>query len=165
MRVIELMNIDKAESMGLYYEKMVGDIVMVLKAEDKGCIVRTELIGDIRENWEDAKRNTYNSSNESVIYQDGIGFIVTNKEMEFGAGLIVCDETIAEVQKRVGKNFFMLPSSRHEVIVLPYDEKVSLAMLSKLVSEVNASCVNDDDFLSNNAYLYYNGEWLESDPV
>lgn len=55
----------------------------------------------------------------------------------------------------------IIPSSIHEVIVVPYSEKITeqdLIAVSSMVREVNSVCLAPDDFLSNSVYYYNQGE-------
>ena len=53
----------------------------------------------------------------------------------------------------------MLPSSRHEVLIVPMEMAHDEQTLVDMVREVNATQVAPKDRLSDNAYYYNNGEW------
>ena len=48
----------------------------------------------------------------------------------------------------------ILPSSIHEVLLLPDDGDISYAEMSRLVTHINRSEVPKEDSLSNQVYLY-----------
>ena len=52
------------------------------------------------------------------------------------------------------RDFFILPSSVHEVILIPKVSGVSAEMLLEMVKEVNATQVEDIEVLSDNVYCY-----------
>ena len=51
----------------------------------------------------------------------------------------------------------MLPSSIHELILLPDKVDYERKELDELVRQVNSQCVEAEDFLSDHAY-YYNAQ-------
>ena len=79
--------------------------------------------------------------------------VVTNRKAIDGASVILCNDVIKEIQRQVGEDFVVIPSSRHEVIVIPVDE-VDPAMLKDLVEQVNREQVSREDFLADNVYFY-----------
>ena len=48
----------------------------------------------------------------------------------------------------------MLPSSLHELILVPKSEGINGEMLQKMIREVNATQVPMDEVLSDNLYVY-----------
>ena len=54
-------------------------------------------------------------------------------------------------------DFFILPSSVHEVILLPTKTKDAMGELSAMVKEINAAEIAREDILSDHAY-YYSGK-------
>lgn len=79
--------------------------------------------------------------------------VVTNKEATEGASVILCADVIREIQQQVGEDFVVLPSSRHETIVIPAGV-AEPAMLKSLVKQVNEEQVSPEDFLADNVYFY-----------
>lgn len=80
-------------------------------------------------------------------------FVVTNKKATDGASVILCNDVIKEIQRQVGEDFVVIPSSRHEVITIPVGE-ADPAMLKDLVEQVNREQVSREDFLADNVYFY-----------
>jgi len=82
-------------------------------------------------------------------------FIQTNNAGINGATTILYRESLADFcdEKDVSE-LFILPSSLHEVILVPKDESMSGEMLQSMVAEVNETQVAEDERLSNSLYLY-----------
>ena len=79
---------------------------------------------------------------------------LTNAEKVNGAGLIlnsVVQEKIAQV---FGGSYFVLPSSIHEVLVLPDDGSHTAKELGMMVHEINATELNPEDILSDKVQIY-----------
>ena len=51
-------------------------------------------------------------------------------------------------------DFYILPSSVHEVILIPATDRTSISELSEMVQEVNGTEVARDEVLSQHAYYY-----------
>lgn len=79
-------------------------------------------------------------------------YILTNKDEVNGAGLIFNDMILEDIRKKIG-DYYILPSSIHEVIIVPIfgNEREGL---SDMVKEVNETAVSIDERLSDHAYMY-----------
>lgn len=84
--------------------------------------------------------------------------IVTNRSGIYGAATVLA---IAEqAAEQMGGAFYMLPSSVHEVILLPESMGISYEEAALLVQEVNSSEVGPEDFLSDTVYRYENDRFF-----
>ena len=59
-----------------------------------------------------------------------------------------------QAAERVGGDFFILPSSIHEVLIVPDNGNMSLSDLEAMVKEVNATQVAPEDKLTDSVYHY-----------
>lgn len=84
-------------------------------------------------------------------------YIVTNKQNYFGAAMILNPENLETVSKKLGGDFFILPSSIHEVLCVPCMSDST--GLDAMVSEVNgkSELISAEDVLSDHAYRYVAG--------
>ena len=81
--------------------------------------------------------------------------VVTNETGYWGASVIAYPGVMDQVSQEVGGSFFLLPSSLHEVLVLPeLPGRASVADLNEMVRHVNSECVEPQDILSDHAYHY-----------
>ena len=72
----------------------------------------------------------------------------------FGAGVIAYPDFAEKARTLMGGDFYILPSSRHEVILVPV-ECADVKDLETMVQSVNASDVlNKEDFLSDHVYKF-----------
>lgn len=78
-------------------------------------------------------------------------YMLSNKERLFGASLIADPVVMNNVKEMIGGDFYVLPSSTHELLVLP-KEGADLDMLKTMVQEVNEHEVSEEDKLSDNVY-------------
>ena len=81
--------------------------------------------------------------------------IITNKSQHCGAAAIL--GKMSELKKRYKNGFLVVPSSVHEMIVLPrfdMDLEKQKSELSKMVNIVNGECVEDADVLGHKIYVF-----------
>lgn len=81
-------------------------------------------------------------------------YVLTHKNGYFGA-VSMCDDRIMEkFSKDCHGSFYILPSSIHELILIPDRGIHQKDELKCMVEEVNAGCVMDEERLSDNVYYY-----------
>ena len=88
------------------------------------------------------------------IEDSGI-YVLTNDLSINGATCILYNSVIKDFANEKGCNLFILPSSRHEtMLVLEDEQKQDSEFLQNLIVEANQSVVGLIDFLSDNMYYY-----------
>lgn len=91
------------------------------------------------------------------IPDEPIQVIVTNEASRFGAVNIYNEDCIKQVQEKLrANNFYVLPSSKHEVICVP-TEGMEIDVLLEMVTDINHTQVKKEDQLGN-FVLYYDGD-------
>lgn len=78
---------------------------------------------------------------------------VTNDRKWFGASALLYPGVMDELGKKLG-NFYILPSSCHEVLVLPELQKMEVKEMEELVQQVNRTQVKQREWLSDRVYHY-----------
>lgn len=81
-------------------------------------------------------------------------WVLTNKRRVNGANMLLDRSVMEDVIKEVGTDFFILPSSIHECIILPADSDMNSQQLEAMVCEVNETQVEKEERLSNSVYRY-----------
>ena len=89
-------------------------------------------------------------------YKDDDVYVLTNKTNLDGANVIASDRILKEVSEKIDSSFYVLPSSRHELILVPDKFNVDPKYLVQMVREVNLT-LKQKDFLSDDIY-YYNAK-------
>lgn len=79
-------------------------------------------------------------------------YVLTNRAGTFGASQIIDSETLETVHGRIG-DFIVLPSSIHEVIIVPDDKRATYQEMAGIVGEVNGLLARED-YLSGHVYAY-----------
>lgn len=87
-------------------------------------------------------------------------YVLSNSKKVHGASAVLDAKMMEEIVKKVG-DFFILPSSIHELLVVPAKAGIDVESLENMVHEVNASEVQPEDLLSNHVYTYSLEEGLK----
>lgn len=90
---------------------------------------------------------------------DGTGDVLVVAAQAGGAIGILYPETLEKLKQKGITNFYVLPSSVYEVLVMPEKMGISGNDLIDLVREVNESKVEPEDRLSYDVLHYVNGLW------
>ncbi len=89
-------------------------------------------------------------------------YVVTNTLGINGAATILYENVLEEFSSQCQSDFYILPSSIHEVLLIPYSRKFEKEELKNMVNEVNQTQVPKEDILSDEVYLYCReGNYLE----
>ncbi len=81
-------------------------------------------------------------------------YVATTTDKTNGAGIIAYPGFMDMAAEKVGGDFYLLPSSVHEVIIVPDKGDTNFRDLEAMVKEVNATEVDPKDKLSDNVYHY-----------
>lgn len=86
-------------------------------------------------------------------------FILSNRENMFGATAILDKGIMERIAEAVGEAY-ILPSSIHEMLIVPKTADMDASDLVEMVRTANESVVMPKDRLSNHIYRYEKGEGL-----
>lgn len=81
-------------------------------------------------------------------------YCLTNRLRINGAASIISENVQQMLADQVGGDYYVLPSSVHEVIIVPKRMNISPRELTDMVNAVNAKLVLEDEYLSDNIYQY-----------
>lgn len=79
--------------------------------------------------------------------------ILTNEDGVFGATVIFYGGMLSRIHELVG-NYYALPSSVHEWVILPESLGTDTNELKNMVIDANTTVVSKDEFLSNQVFKY-----------
>ncbi len=102
---------------------------------------------------------------EQLVCPDGPGivreggpaipmYLVSNQMNYFGAGCILYDRLLSDFAEKMQSDFYILPSSVHEVILVPADNDDDMESMSRMVQDVNETSLLPQEILSDQAYYY-----------
>lgn len=81
-------------------------------------------------------------------------YVLSNKHKHNGAVCMVYEDVLAAFSEQVESDLYILPSSIHEVLLVPAYCTHRLEQLSEMVQEVNIAQLDREEILSDHAYLY-----------
>lgn len=115
-------------------------VMKAIAREHMGSEYREEFIDDL-----------LSASTVSPLY------VLTNSSGICGACTILYPNQLKNFADMVEKDLVILPSSIHEVLLIPYNDTISFKELADMVSHINRSEVPVEDRLSDQVYLYSRG--------
>lgn len=80
--------------------------------------------------------------------------VVTNEQGVLGASALFCSGIMDKAAEQMKGNYFVLPSSIHEMLVVPDNGDFNRADLESMVKEANRTVVDPGDRLSDAVYHY-----------
>jgi len=81
-------------------------------------------------------------------------YVATVEDKINGAGVLAYEGFMDQAAERVGGDFYILPSSRHEILLVPDNGEMDLQHLKDMVREVNATQVAPEEKLTDSVYHY-----------
>ncbi len=80
--------------------------------------------------------------------------VLTNNRKYLGAACMLYKELLEKFAGEIGQGFYILPSSIHEVILLPEKQVKNPDRLLEMVEKVNETGIAPEDILSDSVYYY-----------
>ena len=92
------------------------------------------------------------------IQKENPMIVASNEQKMYGAIAMKAGDKIAEVADRYQSDLAILPSSIHEILLIPVKENMNFIELDAMVQNVNETQVAPEEILSNHAYRYNRDE-------
>ena len=147
-----------------------GSVLVTNKMLDEYGITPEQLHADAMKNAPEVRPMEIKGMGEVLAEQMGIenaemlGFAIPPEQDQMlvasvkgnvhGAGVLAYEDFMDKASDRVGGSFFILPSSIHEILIIPDNGQFDLKSLENMVREVNATTVDPVDKLTDNVYHY-----------
>ena len=84
-------------------------------------------------------------------------FVLTNETGINGASAILYPKMPKKVYETLGCNYYLLPATIHEFLIVPEGEDIRAEDLLCMVKEVNETQISEEDILSEHIY-YFDGD-------
>ena len=85
---------------------------------------------------------------------DEVGFqVITNRQRTYGASVILYPDFLEKEEAEFGP-FYLIPSSVHEMLLLPQSHPIAVSELNSMVKQVNETQVDPEDVLAWHVYRY-----------
>lgn len=144
---LDVWNVSTDELRAIAEENLRGEKWHLLSMND---VIRTFL--------EDPElEKEYGLADEMVLPEPEEMYVLKLDRQQFGASVLLREDAMKQVGERLRGDYYIIPSSQHELIVLPVKTAPSLINLQNMVKEINETEVDPQDRL-NNDLLYYDRE-------
>ena len=81
-------------------------------------------------------------------------YVLSNKMRNYGAACIVYPHILEMIWNILQTDYYVLPSSVHEVIITPCHKSITCEELDEMIQDINATQIDAEEVLSGHAYLY-----------
>lgn len=81
-------------------------------------------------------------------------YVLSNDSKINGSGCILYEDLLSHISAEIDSDFYILPSSIHEVLLIPVKHASSYAELSAMVQEINDTQLSREEILSDHVYFY-----------
>lgn len=81
-------------------------------------------------------------------------YILSNSSGVMGASALYYPDVKERIADALGENYYVLPSSMHEVIIVPESAGIEIEHLRAMVRDANRSVVDSKDVLSDKVFMY-----------
>lgn len=81
-------------------------------------------------------------------------YVLTNSTKIYGAACMLYPEVLKNFSEQSGQDFYVLPSSVHEVILVPANSKTDRNALRDIVTDINRTQVAEEEILADSVYFY-----------
>ena len=124
--------------MNLQEETVIQPIVEVVKELSAKYSASVDCPGDMVEMIPENERGIY---------------VISNKAKHYGASAILDKGKIKEFAEKCGvRDFIVIPSSKHEMLLVPDYMNISFEDVCSMVKEINETMVKEEDRLTDTAY-------------
>lgn len=179
---LRLVNYEKNREMleDLIYRRFL-DLALVCRVicpSDDGEIHTTIVTGSLLSRWGVTEDEVFAQAEKCVrksepailrplrdllteLDPDGIGpnresdlYVLTSKNGIAGASALLTSDYVRSLAQKLERDILVLPSSIHEVLLLPDWGEWEVGSLRKIVKDINHTVVPEEDYLSDNVYRY-----------
>lgn len=80
--------------------------------------------------------------------------VLQTKSSLFGAKAIAYPGVLKGIAEKTGKDFYIIPSSIHEVLLMPMNSDINPDQIREMIHDVNSTVLDKKDFLSDSLFCY-----------
>lgn len=86
--------------------------------------------------------------------KDNCMYVLSNHHRHFGAACMLYTRVLEDIGNQLNEDYYILPSSIHEIIILPASCTMGQEEIDDMIVEINETQVSEEDMLSDHAYYY-----------
>lgn len=141
------------ESLGVDKEQLFSDAMSSAKNYD-----RAELVDMTSALFAPEKENLLDRDTPLAPEEVGGMYVLTNQSGSLGASALFYPDVKEKTAELLAGDYYILPSSIHEVIIVPDSASINAKELCDMVKQANRTVVDEKDILSDNVYHYSRDE-------
>lgn len=137
----------------LHFWNITKDDLYALSVQNTPVLLKYDLrnMTDVLKNILISEEVSSNDLGQDEIYPM---YVLSNQHKINGSGCILYQNLLGSFSDRLNSDLYILPSSIHEVLIIPAYEKDSFEELTEMVREVNATQLSRDEILSDHVYYF-----------
>lgn len=107
------------------------------------------------QNQSSRDEETRSEGHDQISLDDDLPlFVLTTSAMTLGAAVVFVPNVLEQIQQKMPEGFFVLPSSIHEVMIVPRKLGSDPRQLDEMISDINETQVDPEDQLSYLCHEY-----------
>ena len=143
-----LVSNEMMQKMGITHEQLKNDALY------NAPIIRPAVIKGMNEVIKELMgKEAYEIANGTGNVEESV-YVATVPDKDSGAGVLSYQNFMDQAAERVGGDFFILPSSIHEILIVKDDGEMKAELLRNMVQQINRTELMPEDKLSDNVYHY-----------
>ncbi len=91
---------------------------------------------------------------DQALFEDDHLYILTNSICHLGAACILYTPILEDIADILKDDFYLIPCSIHEIIIVPASYSPELVSLNEMIQEINSTQLSADEILSDHCYFY-----------
>lgn len=173
-RLDELVSVDAGNGFALIFAVDFGDCYMYISheiAEELGCteedLLQLSMVNTprmhpaifqdmatlmLKKMVDNTEAPLLDELNE--VEREMAPYVLSCKGARNGASCIFYPGAAKKIAELLDSEYYVLPCSRHEVIIEPCNASVQVDEIKKMVKEINRTCISSDDLLSDTVLRY-----------
>lgn len=80
--------------------------------------------------------------------------VLTNRMKRYGAAAVLYEGQLESMGQMLGENYYVLPSSVHEMLILPESCAPETEEMNRMIKEINEAVVDPEEVLGDHVYYY-----------
>lgn len=108
----------------------------------------------LREMMTEEEYRAESPEGRDILFADNPLWVLSNAQRAYGASCMIYPELLKQLAEKEERNFYILPSSIHEVILLADQGMETPEQLKDMIAEVNKTQVAPEEVLSDSLYYY-----------
>lgn len=151
---------DMLNSFGVTHEQLHMDAVensakiFPPQIESMGAMMKRMMLSDMKAEGLSQEEIDLASAMADEMFEDNPMIVITNNHNLNGAASIFYPKVMEQLGEKMEGDYFILPSSLHETIVVPDEGELDHYELKAMVKEINATQVLPAERLTDEVYHY-----------